>query len=249
VSEDATPIGVPEILELAGRPASALDVGCGSGRLTVALALAGAAATGVDTHAGRLDDARRRAEAAGAAVRFVEADMNAPLPFPDAAFEAVTSRLALMIADDPVASLTELRRVLVPGGRVVTAVWAVPDRNPWFVEPRAAVADALGGERARFARAFGRLGDPAELARLHAAAGFTGVRARIVGDALRAASAAGHWTDLARRIGHFRRLDGELDAGERARLLDALERRLAPFSRDGALELPQTLVVVTGRGP
>jgi SAM-dependent methyltransferase len=249
VTEAAAPLGVPEMLELAGRPASALDVGCGAGRLTVALALAGAATTGVDTHAGRLDDARRRAEAEGAAVRFAEADMNARLPFPDGAFEAVTSRLALMIADDAVRTLAELRRVLAPGGRVVTAVWAAPGRNPWFVEPRAAVGDALGRERAAFARAFGRLGDPDELAALHAAAGFTGVEALIVADALHPASAAAHWADLAGRVGHFRRLDGELEEAERARLLEAVARRLEPFRRDGELELARTMVVVAGRAP
>ena len=51
---------------------------------------------------------------------------------PTASFDAVTSRLALMAADDPVATLRELRRVLEPGGRLVTVLWASPAENPWF---------------------------------------------------------------------------------------------------------------------
>jgi SAM-dependent methyltransferase len=249
VTDEAPPLGLPEIVAAAGRAASALDVGCGSGRLTVELARAGARVTGIDTHAGRLADAGRRAAAAGLAVRLLEADMDAPLPFADGAFEAATSRLALMIAADPAATLRELRRVLAPGGRIATALWASPERNPWFVEPRAAVADALGAERARFARAFGRLGDPAELARLHAAAGFADVASAIVADTLRPASAGAQWDFLRERIGHFRRLDAELADGERERLMAALERRLAAFRAGDGLELPRTIVLVTGRAP
>jgi SAM-dependent methyltransferase len=41
--------GVTEILAEAGAPATALDLGCGSGRVTVEFALAGTRATGIDT--------------------------------------------------------------------------------------------------------------------------------------------------------------------------------------------------------
>src|SRR6185437_16297846 len=151
------PFGVAEILEDVGRPESALDVGCGSGRLTVELARRGAAATGIDTNARQLDAARERARETGVEVAFAHGDMNGPLAFADAAFGAVTSRLSLMIARDPVATLREAARVAAPGGAVVTAVWARIEENPWFGAPRAAVAEALGPERAAFARAFGRL--------------------------------------------------------------------------------------------
>jgi SAM-dependent methyltransferase len=243
----AAPFGVAEILEAAGLPESALDLGCGSGRLTLELARRGAATTGVDTSAKALAAARDRARAAGVDVTFAHADMNERLPFPDGAFAAVTSRLALMIARDPVATLREAARVVRPGGTVVTAVWARIEDNPWFGEPRAAVAEALGPDRAAFARAFGRLGDAGELADTHRQAGLADVRGDVLRDEVAAADAGAHWRDLARRIGHYARLDAALSAAERQRVAGVLAGRLAPFHANTGLRLPRALVIVSAR--
>jgi SAM-dependent methyltransferase len=241
------PFGVAEILEAAGRPDSALDIGCGSGRLTVELARRGAAATGIDTNARQLDAAGARAGEAGADVTFTHGDMNEPLPFGDAVYGAVTSRLSLMSARDPVATLREAARVTAPGGAVVTAVWARIEENPWFGEPRAAVAETLGPERAAFARAFGRLGDAGELAGLHRQAGLAGVQAGVLRDVVPAADHEAHWRELVARIGHYARLDAALTPAERARVLAALARRLAPFHAEGGLRLPRAMVIVSAR--
>jgi len=241
------PFGVSEILEAAGRPQTALDLGCGSGRLTVELALRGAGVTGVDTDAEQLEAARERAADAGAEAAFAVVDMNGPLPFADAAFGAVTSRLALMIARDPVATLREAARVTAAGGAVVTAVWARIEQNPWFGEPRAAVAEALGPDRAVFARAFGRLGDPEELADLHRQAGLSGVQGHVLRDSVRAADAAAHWRDMAARIGHYARIDAALTPGQRERVMQALGRRLERFHDEAGLRLPRAMVIVSAR--
>ncbi len=241
------PFGVAEILEAAGAPESALDIGCGAGRLTVELARRGAAATGVDTNANRLDDARARAVRTGVDVSFAHGDMDEPLPFADASFAAATSRLALMIARDPLATLREAARVVAPGGAVVTAVWARIEENPWFGEPRAAVAEVLGRERAAFARAFGRLGDADELADLHRRAGLSEVRGRVLRDHVGAADPAAHWRDLAARIGHYTRVDAALTAAERERLAEVLAGRLEPFRAEAGLRLPRAMVIVSGR--
>jgi SAM-dependent methyltransferase len=241
------PFGVPELLVAVDGARRVLDAGCGSGRLTVALAARGAAVTGFDTSAAALDDARARGETEGVGLALVEADMDGALPFADGAFDAVTSRLALMVADDPAATLRELARTLVPGGRVATVLWAAVDLNPWFDAPREAVRTILGGERGRFARAFGKLGSPDAAAGVHHAAGLVDVDVRLLQEHVVRADAAEHWHLLAAENGHFRRVDATLDDERRAALVAELARRLEGFRDGSRLVVPRTLVLVTAR--
>lgn len=241
------PFGVPEVLDAVDGAGRVVDAGCGSGRLTVALALRGAAVTGFDTSASALAGARARAEAAGVPVTLVEADLNHTLPFADGAFDAVTSRLALMVADDPAATLRELARTLAPGGRVATVLWATVDLNPWFDAPREAVRTALGDERGRFAGAFGRLGSPDEAAEAHRVDDLVDVEARLLQEHVVRADAAEHWSLLAAENGHFRRVDATLDDERRASLVAELGRRLGGLRDGNRLVVPRTLVLVTAR--
>ena len=241
------PFGATEILTAVAGAERVLDVGCGSARLTVALAEAGASVTGIDTNAGQLGQARGRAEEAGVELNLLEADFNAPLPFADASFDAVTSRLALMAASDPVATLMELRRVLVPAGRLVTVLWAAPTENPWFGVPREAIGAVLGPERASFARAFGTLGDPEEAAAAHRAAGLGDVEAVRVRGSRTASDAASYWKELSAENGHFRRVAAALSESEADALVGQIEAGLAPHREGDHLSLPRTLVLVTAR--
>jgi SAM-dependent methyltransferase len=242
----ALPFGCAEILAAVAGAERVLDAGCGSGRLTVALALAGADVTGVDTNGSQLEVARGRALADGAALTLLETDYNA-LPFEDASFDAVVSRLAVMASDDPVTSLRELARVLVPGGRLVTVLWASPDENPWFGEPRKAIGEVLGPERASFARAFGKLGDPDSAAAAHRDAGLREVEARRLRELRETPGAIAYWQELSEENGHFRRIAATLDDAQRAELTAAVEERLAPFSAGDHLALPRTQILVTAR--
>lgn len=242
---DSLPFGTSEILAAVDGAGRVLDAGCGSGRLTVELARAGAEVTGIDTSPERLEQARGRAEQAGVELQLLLADFNEPLPFLDGAFDAVTSRLALMAAGDPVATLRELARTLEPGGRLVTVLWGSLSENPWFALPREAVAEVLGADRAAFARAFGKLGEPDEAAAAHRAAGLREVEAVLLRERRTAPSAAAYWQALAEENGHFRRVAASLDETERAALGRAVEARLAPYREGDGLSLPRALVLVT----
>jgi ubiquinone/menaquinone biosynthesis C-methylase UbiE len=111
----------PAILALAGDVTGRriLDAGCGSGPLFAALRDRGAIVTGFDKSAGMLGQARRRL---GDDADLQVADLNCPLPFRDAAFDDVIASLVLHYLEDWGPALTELRRVLVPGGRLIVAV-------------------------------------------------------------------------------------------------------------------------------
>ena len=243
----APPFGAAEILAGVVGARRVLDAGCGSGRLTVALAEAGGEVTGIDTNVGQLEQARGRAEEAGLELTLLEADFNAPLPFADASFDAVTSRLALMAAGDAVTTLTELRRVLEPGGRLVTVLWAAPAENPWFAVPREAIGALLGPGRASFARAFGKLGDPEKAAAVHRAAALSNVMAVRIDGHRASPDAASYWEELSAENGHFRRVAAALSDSEAEALVGEIEARLASYHEGDHLSLPRTLVLVTAR--
>ncbi len=111
----------PAILALAGDVTGRriLDAGCGSGPLFAALRDRGAIVTGIDTSTGMLELARRRL---GDSADRQVADLGSPLPFPDGAFDDVIASLVLHDLEDWGPALTELRRVLTPGGRLIVAV-------------------------------------------------------------------------------------------------------------------------------
>ena len=87
-----------------------LDVGTGTGRGAIVLALRGAAVTGVDASAEMLAVARRRAEAAGVTVDFVQGDAHG-LACDDRSFDVVVCLRVLMHTPDWRQSLGELCRV------------------------------------------------------------------------------------------------------------------------------------------
>jgi SAM-dependent methyltransferase len=111
----------PAILALAGDVAGrrVLDAGCGSGPLMAALRDRGAIVAGFDRSAGMLEVARRRL---GDDADLRVADLRSPLPFPGGTFDDVIASLVLHYLEDWGPALTELRRVLKPGGRMIVSV-------------------------------------------------------------------------------------------------------------------------------
>jgi SAM-dependent methyltransferase len=152
-----------------------LDVGCGTGAVAAeAASLMGGnhGVAGIDRSPGMLTQARPAASSLVAAVLPL-------LPWKDASFDLAAAGFVLNHLPDVRAALTEIRRVLRPGGRLGVTSWArSPSENEagevWaraaadFVDPeelRAAMAEQLPGE-APFAR-------PEGLARALSAAGLS----------------------------------------------------------------------------
>jgi SAM-dependent methyltransferase len=95
-----------------GRAERALDLGCGDGRLSALLDAR--SLTLADVSAVALERARRRRPDA----RVVELEPDAPLPLGDGAFELVLCAETLEHVRDVQLFLSEIRRVLRPGGRL-----------------------------------------------------------------------------------------------------------------------------------
>jgi SAM-dependent methyltransferase len=107
-------------LALKGPIQSALDVGCGNGLFGAYLKKkTGCRLTGIDASEFGLAEAKK----AGYDETRLCGDLCAePLPFPDASFDFVLCKDLLEHLIDPLALLREIRRVLKPGGRVLSLV-------------------------------------------------------------------------------------------------------------------------------
>jgi ubiquinone/menaquinone biosynthesis C-methylase UbiE len=153
-----------------------LDVACGTGDWTrCAAARVGTQGqvVGLDISPEMLAVARRRhrVDPEAAAIEWREGSAGA-LPLSDAAFDVVCCQLGLMFFPDRIAALAEMRRVLVPGGRLALMVWGRMERCPGQTAVAAAWARHFGREAAAGFYRQHALSDPTEVQGLIAAAGF-----------------------------------------------------------------------------
>jgi len=177
-----------------------------------------------------LAGARRRAADAGLeAIRFEIADMEA-LPFPDGRFDRVTCRFGLMFCPNPVAALSEARRVLAPGGRVAFMVWGPRHESTLFDVLASAAAVVFGeDEDIDYTTPF-RFAEPGSLAAAMTQAGLAGAEEQALQFAPRVPADMPFWeAQVEMGIGH--RLARATEA-ERAALDAALRAGFGQYIKD-----------------
>ncbi|HET9722783.1 MAG TPA: class I SAM-dependent methyltransferase [Actinomycetota bacterium] len=128
------------VAALAPAGARVLEIGCGPGNLSTRLARHGLEVTGLDLDSAMIERARANAGHADNLLTrpsFLVGDV-ASLAFPDASFDLVVSTLSMHHWADPGAGLTEIGRVLRPGGRAL--VW---DLRPGMVPFHADLPDPI----------------------------------------------------------------------------------------------------------
>ena len=103
--------------------ARVLDIACGTGNVTIPLARRGARVTGLDMMPHLLEEARARADLEGLQIRFDEGFAET-LPYPDAGFDVLVSMFGIMFSPLPATVVSEMARVLRPGGRLALANWS-----------------------------------------------------------------------------------------------------------------------------
>jgi SAM-dependent methyltransferase len=113
-----------------------IDVGCGCGATTIALAQKVGPTGhvfGVDISAPMLARARQVAPP-GLPVDFVLADATV-YPFGPASSDLLVSRFGVMFFAEPALSFANMRKALRPAGRLTFACWREPRDNPWLLAP------------------------------------------------------------------------------------------------------------------
>jgi SAM-dependent methyltransferase len=122
-----------------------LDVGCGTGATTLAVARrlgARGHATGADISGPMIAVARARAEREGLPATFIHADAQVHA-FEPARFDAIISRFGVMFFDDPVEAFANLRRASQDEARLQCIVWRSAAENPFMTTAERAAAPLL----------------------------------------------------------------------------------------------------------
>lgn len=154
-----------------------LDIACGSGAVArPAAARVGPAGqvAALDLNPAMLEVARSHSPEAGAAITWHQGSAQA-LPFGDETFDLAVCQQGLQFFSDPLLALTEMRRVLAPGGRVALLVSGAITDNPLYQRLND-VAERLIGAPV-YAAPFA-LGDAEQLRHLLSSAGFGQVEVR-----------------------------------------------------------------------
>jgi len=116
------------------KPQSFLDIATGTGDLAIQYAKKYNAEkiVGLDLSEGMLSVARKKVEQAGIQqkVTFIKGDSEA-LPFEDNRFEAITVSFGIRNFENLEKGLSEIKRVLAPGGQFIILETSVPTKFPW----------------------------------------------------------------------------------------------------------------------
>ena len=223
-----------------------LDVGCGTGALTAAIAetCRPAQLVGVDPSAGFLTKARARLE--GRATFHV--GNAAEIPLPDASFDVVVSALVLNFVPSPASGLAEMKRTAAAGATIAAYVWDYAEkmlliRHFWDaaveLHPEAQQLD----EGVRFP-----LCKPAALSEAFRTAGFGEIEVAPIEIATPFRDFDDYWTPFLGGQGPAPSYAMSLDEPARARLRERVRERL-PIQRDGSIPLVARAWAVKGRVP
>ena len=234
----------------------AVDVGCGTGATTLALAEqvgADGRVLALDISEPMLALARRRcAERGHGNVSFVHADAQTH-GFDHAAHDLLVSRLGVMFFADPVAAFANLESALRPGGRIAFACWASLERNPWFALPLAVGARRLGPPEPQPPRTPGplALAETDYIAEILSAAGFGALAIDSATVEIPGAASAAAEAEFACLVGPLARLirTREPDAATRDAMAAEIAAQFRPYETATGVRIPATLHFVTAARP
>lgn len=202
-----------------------LDVGCGTGALTRELVerLGAGGVAAVDPSPSFVVACRERHP--GVDIRQASAEQ---LPFPDDTFDVALAQLVVHFMSDPVAGLTEMRRVTCPGGVVAACVWDhAGSRGPLhlFWEAARSLGAVIDDESKRAGTREGHL------AELFEAAGLRQIESTAFSIGLHHDTFETWWEPFTYGVGPAGDYLAGLDPAARAKLREDCRRRLpsGPF--------------------
>jgi SAM-dependent methyltransferase len=226
-----------------------LDIAAGTGEpgLTVARLAPGGHVVLTDLAAEMLDIATRRANAQGITnfeTRVCSAD---DLPFGDATFDSISVRFGYMFFPDVAKATAEFARVLRPGGRLCSSVWATPGENPWTtiamqaIATEAALAPPGPGRPGMF-----RCAAPGYVSALYEAAGLRDVAEWDVGVELVTRSPAQYWEMISEHVSLAAAALAQVGEPARERIAKAVIAKAGTYEEEGSIKIPGVARCIAG---
>lgn len=221
-----------------------LDVGCGTGGVTraIAAALGDVPCLGVDISGPQIAVAQETAHA-----RFVEADAQIH-PF-EPEFDLVVSRFGVMFFDDPVAAFRNLRKATKPGGELRVVVWRDKDQNPFMTTAERAVAPLMPDLPTFDPDGPGPYGlaDPGRARKILDESGWTGIDFREVD--LTCSMPEDVLPQYLTMLGPVGRALQTMDEHAREDVLKTVLRAFDPFVKDGEVSFPSAAWEIKALNP
>ncbi|UAK26157.1 class I SAM-dependent methyltransferase [Sphingomonas nostoxanthinifaciens] len=230
---------------------TALDVGCGAGSTSLALARRwpGLTITGLDISQRLAAVATARAEADGLAnARFVAGNAAAP-PALDP-FDLIVSRHGVMFFDDPVAAFAALRAAARPGAALVFSCFRPTPLNPWVAELVECLTGKAPTPPTGYAPSPFAFADRAFTLSILEAAGWCDADTTIVDYDYLAGEGDDPIADAVRTfslIGPVASILAAADPAARGGMVDRLRAALEPYHADGRVALPAAAWIWTAR--
>jgi len=224
----------------------AIDVGCGCGGTSFALAESGAAVWGLDISTPMVTRARERAENREN-VAFSVGDAATQNYTPD--HNLIFSRFGVMFFDDPKSAFINMRSALVEGGRLVFLCWQTPQENLWVSVAGRAVQPYLPAADAPDPRAPGpfAFADPDWIREILDAAGYSDIAIESRSPDLNIGSTVEEAMYIQGRIGPLARAIAEMDEATQQKAKAAVRAALAEHQTDTGVVLRSATWLVSAR--
>jgi SAM-dependent methyltransferase len=214
-----------------------LDIGCGAGTTTYALAKAvglEGSVTGVDISEPMLAVARAR----GRGVNFRKAD--AAVHLFHATHDLVFSRFGVMFFDDPVRAFANIRKAIKPHGRIAFACWRDVKENIWATAPMESARDLVPPPPPADPYAPGpyAFADSERLAGILAKAGYRNIRMEALDTIVNLGATPDDAAAQALNIGPLARAATGLDDATRDRIRAAVAEAVAQYQTPAGITPP-----------
>jgi SAM-dependent methyltransferase len=228
-----------------------LDVGCGTGATTVALARVldeGGSCTGIDVSQPMIDAARQRARREDSRAEFVRGDAQSH-DFSPRRFDAIVSRFGVMFFEDAPRAFTNLRLASDRAASLRLLVWRCPSDNPFMTTAERAAAPLLPDLPSRREEEPGQFAfaDPRRVHSILAASGWGDIAVRAVD--MECSFPEANLLDYIAQMGPVGRHLQTLDDATRTPVLQRIREAFDPFVHGDEVRFTASCWMVGARNP